>query len=71
VGFKLDAALLTSHSAFFSSMLDSGELGLDGEGSEDVPIVVPGTMAEQFANFCSWLNHKYVADFPLLSATNN
>lgn len=58
VGFKIDAAVLTTHSEFFSNMLASLHIGLEGEGTDEHPIVVSATTVEQFANFCRWLTHK-------------
>lgn len=58
VGFKIDAAVLTAHSEFFSDMLASPHIGLEGEGTDEHPIVVSATTVEQFANFCRWLTHK-------------
>ena len=68
-GFKVDAARLTSHSAFLREMLfeSNGFLGKSLEGSVDNPTIVEGCTVEAFANFLGWLNHKCV--MPLLLIT--
>ena len=60
-GFKLDATQLAAHLEILFTMLfnENGCLRNTNKGTDDFLIIVEGCTKSAFANFFSWLNHKW------------